>query len=135
MFSILRALSVLAAELVALIPTATSVAGATVQVLPAADAVFTCQNGPTCTVVSGSIRIVTNEAISFSGNDNFNFTPTPQNVTAASSQGSTRGIVVGLSRSGCRLCSAGRWGAEPACCWLGLSMDSCGARDPAPDQD
>lgn len=89
----LRIVSILALALIALIPTAVSAAGATVQVLPAAGAVFTCQGGVTYTVVSGSIRIVTNEAVSPSGNDNFTSTLTPQNITAVSSQGGTFSIV------------------------------------------
>jgi hypothetical protein len=79
--------------LVALVPSAASAAGATVQIVPAAPAVFTCQGGVTYTVVSGSIRIVTNETTSASGNMSITGTIIPLDVTAVSSQGGTFRIV------------------------------------------
>lgn len=88
-----RILSALALALVALLPTAASAAGATVQTVPVAGAVFTCQGGVTYTVVSGSIRIVTNETTSASGNMSITGTLVPQAVTAVSSQGGTFRIV------------------------------------------
>jgi hypothetical protein len=89
----LRFVSILALVLVALIPSAASAAGATVQTAPAAGAVFTCAGGVTYTVVSGSIRIVMNETTSASGNMSITGTIVPQNVTAVSSQGGTFRIV------------------------------------------
>jgi hypothetical protein len=89
---ILRAVSMLALALVALMPTA-AWAAATVQELPAAGAVFTCQGGVTYTVVSGSIRVVSNETTAASDNMSVTGTIVPQNVTAVSSQSGTFRIV------------------------------------------
>jgi hypothetical protein len=89
----LRLVGIVALVLVALVPSAASAAGATVQVQPATGAVFTCAGGVTYTIVSGSIRVVMNQTTSASGNMSITGTIVPQGIVATSSQGGTFRIV------------------------------------------